>query len=107
MYQRCLVALAAVASILLPVWALARPAGSPAVIVVAAPWAPAGFAFDLVARADGAVLRGTGLTWVVVARSDDPGFPERLAAGGAWLVIDGSALAGCTGRAPVSQGTGS
>lgn len=104
MYQRCLFVVTILSSLGLPFWARARPPGSAALVVVGAPWAPASSVVDIVARADGSVLRGTGWTWVVVARSDEPGFADRLAARGAWLVIEGTDRTGCLGRAPTLQG---
>ena len=78
---------------LLPVLAMGTPRTGRPVVVVAAPWS--GAAVEAVARAGGLVLRGTAMDWIVVAVSDQPDFPARLRASGAWMIVDASAVAGC------------
>ncbi len=85
--------LSGLVALALPVAALGPRDGGP-VLVVGAPGTVLGA--EIVARADGALLRGTLVPWIVLARSDATDFPTRLRQAGAWLVLDASALGGCT-----------
>lgn len=85
-----------IAALALPIAAAMPGAGGP-VLVVGAPGAGPAAVAEIVARADGALLRPTVLPWIVLARSDAGDFDARLRQAGAWLVLDGTALAGCAG----------
>jgi hypothetical protein len=86
-----------IAALALPV-AVAMPGAGGPVLVVGAPGAGPASVAGIVAQAEGALLRSTALPWIVLARSDAGDFGARLRRAGAWLVLDGAALAGCPGR---------
>lgn len=60
------------------------------VAVFVSPLSPPGSAERLVEAARGSVVRATGMSSVVIARSDDPGFEARLRAAGAVAVVAAS-----------------
>ena len=71
------------------------------VLVIAPPGSSVVEILDLVGRADGRILRGTGLAWMAVAVSEHSDFPQRLRDAGAWAVVNASSVAGCpTTREP-------
>lgn len=85
----------------IPLLILGAPETGRPVLVIAVPGSAAARIFDLVGRADGRVLRGTGVTWMAVAVSEHPDFPRRLRDAGAWAVVNASSVAGCpTTREP-------
>ncbi len=86
----------AAAALALPI-AAAMPGQGGTLLVVGAPGAGPAALADIVARADGALLRSTTLPWIVLARSEAGDFGGRLRQAGAWLVLDGAVLAGCPG----------
>ncbi|HET8726595.1 MAG TPA: hypothetical protein VFO41_03700 [Alphaproteobacteria bacterium] len=55
---------------------------------------------DAVARAHGTLVRGGGLPGVLVARSDDQDFSDRLHRQGALLVLDPIVAAACLPQEP-------
>ncbi|RVU20140.1 hypothetical protein [Methylobacterium oryzihabitans] len=65
------------------------------VVVIGAPGRTPREMADLVARADGRLVASTGTGNALVATSDRPGFPLRLYAAGAWLVLASAGPAGC------------
>jgi hypothetical protein len=68
-----------------------------AVIVVAWP-KPDGFAaIDVIARANGSLLRAGASRWAVLATSENPDFVHLLYASGALLVLNGGTAQGCGG----------
>jgi hypothetical protein len=83
-------------------WAGLRPPppGGP-VAAVFPPWWSAELAFAAAARAGAGAVVAAGSVWptLVLAPSPDPGLPDRLRAGGAWLVTDPAAFGGCSGKA--------
>lgn len=81
----------------LPVVGLAAvaPDGASEIAVVGAPWADVSRMAEIVASADGAIVRVGGLQNVIVAFSEHPDFAARLRAAGAWLVLDPLILAAC------------
>lgn len=84
----------AMAVSLIPLAATMAPrAGEP--VVVVAPFAGAG-AIGVMAAADGRLLAATRLDGLVIAASENPDFVTRLYRAGAWLVISGRLLTGCT-----------
>ena len=62
------------------------------------PWWSSARVFGAAAAADVAVLRGGAWPALVIVRPGDPGAPARLRARGAWLLLDGRAIAGCASR---------
>lgn len=85
----------------IPLLILGAPETGRPVLVIAPPGSGATRILDLVGRADGRILRGAGLTWMAVAVSEHPDFPQRLRAAGAWAVVNASSVAGCpTTREP-------
>ncbi|WP_181703631.1 hypothetical protein [Chthonobacter albigriseus] len=73
-----------------------KPGGHVAVILGPGSSEPA--AVGAIAAADGLLVDGTGQSWIVVARSDNPDFVSALYAAGAWLVIDAGFGFGCTNK---------
>ena len=65
------------------------------VAVVFAPGTSSAAAVSAVAAADGLLVRGGGWSNVLVVRSDQAGFAQRLRDAGAWLVLDPQSAAGC------------
>ena len=63
--------------------------------VVFAPGTSSAAAVSAVAAADGLLVRGGGWSNVLVVRSDQTGFAQRLRDAGAWLVLDPQSAAGC------------
>ncbi|GAB5463866.1 hypothetical protein [Hoeflea alexandrii] len=59
-------------------------------LVIVAPWSDPGRVIDVIGRAGGSVMNGTGAPYAAIAYSDDPGFTLRLFKSGAMLVLDGS-----------------
>lgn len=84
------------AALILPLLVGMPGAGGP-VLVVGAPGSGTAGIVDIVARADGALLRETLVPWIALARSDSADFSVRLRHAGAWLVLDASAFGGCLG----------
>lgn len=74
---------------------LTADAGSAEVAVVAPLWANAADAAEIVARSGGTIVASAGLSNVIIAHSDDPGFVSSLYRSGAWLVLDAVKLRGC------------
>lgn len=64
-------------------------------VVFAAPGAGPARASAIVARAGGELVAATGLGWAVIARSNVPGFSDRLYDSGAVLVADSAVAALC------------
>jgi len=85
------------ASFVASAWLELRPADEHFVAAVFPPWWDAARSTDAVAAADGAVIGWGGLASIVVTRSDQPGFPIRLHAAGAVLLLDPSGLISCFG----------
>ena len=56
-------------------------------LVIVSPWSDPERVIDVIARAGGSVMNGTG---AAIAHSDQPGFTLRLFKSGAMLVLDGS-----------------
>jgi hypothetical protein len=65
------------------------------VAVLYPPWWSADRAFVAAGSAGGAVVREGAISSLLVARSPEPGFRDRLRATGALLLLDPKALAGC------------
>jgi hypothetical protein len=59
-------------------------------LVIVAPWSDPGRVIDVIGRAGGSVMNGTGAPYAAIAYSDQPGFTLRLFKSGAMLVLDGS-----------------
>jgi hypothetical protein len=74
---------------------LAPRAGQNQFAVIAAPWAGLMQAVEMVGAAGGEVVDAGGLSNVIIAHSDDPGFVKALYHAGAWLVLDPILLRGC------------
>lgn len=72
-------------------------AGQAQLAVIGAPWMGLDRMAELVAAADGRIVEAGGLSNVIVAQSDDPGFTAALYRAGAWLVLDPVVLRGCLG----------
>jgi len=73
------------------------PSGRPTAVFV-----PGGEGARVVVAAGGSLLRADG--FLVIARSDDPGFVRRLYAEGALLVLDAEDAGGCSGGAKSKAG---
>ena len=65
------------------------------VAVVVSPWAQAGEVIDVVARADGSIVRQGNWHWILLAQSDTADFVDRLYAAGALAVLDPVAFSAC------------
>lgn len=65
------------------------------VAVVVLPWTQAGEIIDVVARADGSIVRQGKWRWILVAQSDATDFVDRLYAAGALAVLDPLAFSAC------------
>ncbi|ODT22479.1 MAG: hypothetical protein ABS35_14770 [Kaistia sp. SCN 65-12] len=74
---------------------MAGDAQSKEVAVVAPPWADAADVAGIVARSGGSIVATAGLSNIIIARSDEPGFVSTLYQAGAWLVLDAVKLRGC------------
>ena len=98
--RRLVVLISATASVALPLLVLASPRAGLPVLVVAAPWSSPAATAAVVAEAGGSLLRGTPLSWIVVARADEAGFSGRLRRAGAWITLDASRIPGCPSTAP-------
>jgi hypothetical protein len=85
------------ASFVASAWLELRPADEQFVAAVFPPWWDAARSTDAVAAADGAVIGWGGLASIVVTRSDLAGFPKRLHAAGAVLLLEPSRLISCFG----------
>ena len=59
-------------------------------LVIVSPWSDPERVIDVIARAGGSVMNGTGAPYAAIAHSDQPGFTLRLFKSGAMLVLDGS-----------------
>lgn len=59
-------------------------------LVIVSPWSEPGRVVDVIARAGGSVMNGTGSPYAAIAHSDEPAFAFRLFKSGAMLVLDGS-----------------
>ncbi|MEH3146369.1 MAG: hypothetical protein PGN34_13695 [Methylobacterium frigidaeris] len=77
---------------------------TPSVVVIGAPGRTPHEMADLVARAGGSLVASAGHDNVLVATSDRPGFPLRLYAAGAWLVLAPGMIPGCGPGAPRPAG---
>lgn len=86
---------AAGAILLAPLVLLGSPAAGRPVAVVASPWATTSHVLELVAQADGRLLRSTAVPWVTIAVFEDPDFVSRLWRLGAWLTVDAAAAEAC------------
>lgn len=84
-----LIALAMVLSISL------HPKQSSSVAVVVSPWANVTEIVEIIAKADGAIVRQGQWHWVLVAQSDASDFVSRLYSAGALAVLDPVALGAC------------
>jgi hypothetical protein len=73
------------------------PRAGEAVLAVFSPLAPPATAVQAVARADGVVVAGTTVAWIVVASSDRADFVRRLEGEGAILVRGASGDWACNG----------
>lgn len=70
------------------------------VAVITNPWG-ARSAIEVIAAADGAIVRAGPWPWLAVAiDANDPGFRARLAQSGALLVVSPIALGACLGTDP-------
>ncbi len=69
---------------------------SQGVAVIFAPWTAADRTLMRAASAGSRFVRFGGLPFIAVVMPDDPHYADRAFAGGAWLVIDPKALAGCS-----------
>lgn len=78
--------------ILVGLWAI--PSGN-FVLVVTHPSAPPSTVMSIISAADGAYVRASRYPWISVAYSEKPGYPARLRAAGASLVINNLLAAGC------------
>lgn len=76
---------------------IAMPTGR-FVLVVANPTNSPATLHDIISEAGGSFVDATRFDWMAVAYSDAEGFPARLMAAGAILVIDHAFAAGCTER---------
>ena len=85
-------------ALLVPPLLLGAPEPGKPVLVVAWPGSDSAAAVDLVAKAQGHLVRSTGLPWIVVAVSDASDFAADLRHAGAWITLDASVLRGCAGR---------
>lgn len=74
--------------------ARATPQTGAPVVVVAPPWTSAA---ELAVQAGGRLIGPTDAPLGTLAIFDDPGFPERLRAAGAWAAFDGARLAALCG----------
>jgi hypothetical protein len=73
-----------------------RPASLEAgVAVIYAPWTGFDDAFRQSVGAGARFVRGGALPFIVVVLPDDSEFEQRVRAGGAWMLADPVALAGC------------
>jgi hypothetical protein len=73
-----------------------RPASFDAgVAVIYAPWIGFDDAFRQSVAAGARFVRGGALPFIVVVLPDDADFERRVRAGGAWMLADPVALAGC------------
>lgn len=67
-------------------------------LVLVAPWSDPARVIEVVARAEGSILNGTGAPYAAIAHSDKPGFFFRLFKSGAILVLDGSLASFCRSK---------
>jgi hypothetical protein len=65
------------------------------VAVIFAPWTKAERALSEAVEGGGRFVRFGGLPFIAVVTADDAGYPKRMLAAGAWLVVDPQALAAC------------
>jgi hypothetical protein len=65
------------------------------VAVIYAPWTGFDDAFRQSVGAGARFVRGGALPFIVVVLPDDADFEQRVRAGGAWMLADPVALAGC------------
>jgi hypothetical protein len=65
------------------------------IAVIFPPWWSAERAFTAAASAGGAIVREGAWSNILVVKSTDAGFVERLHAAGAWLLLNPQALAAC------------
>jgi hypothetical protein len=86
---------AALIAAVLAVAAVWPPQTGP-VAVFASPWSAG--AAGIVANAGGSLLASSVFPWVIVAKSDEPGFVQRLYDAGAILVTDPRLALGCRGE---------
>jgi hypothetical protein len=85
---------------LTPFLALAAP-GSDKVAVIGSPWTDERGMIAIIARANGLTVESGGHANVMIARSPDADFAQRLYHAGAWLVLSSGLVSGC--RSPTSQ----
>ncbi|TLP43769.1 hypothetical protein FDK21_16215 [Cohaesibacter sp. CAU 1516] len=65
------------------------------VVVFVPPWSSDTNVVEVIAAANGALLRGGKWHWIALAQSDDPGFVHRLYWSGAFFVGGGEAFSAC------------
>ncbi|MCP4932991.1 MAG: hypothetical protein GY927_02025 [bacterium] len=65
------------------------------VLVIGNPLKEAISTFNIVARAEGAVVDGTAFPFAIIATSKNPQFVEQLYNRGAWFVVSSRILTGC------------
>jgi hypothetical protein len=65
------------------------------VAVVYAPWTSSEATFTRTINAGARFVRFGGTSFIAVAYPDDPDYPARAFAAGAWLVLDPKVLAAC------------
>lgn len=65
------------------------------VAVIYAPWIGFDDAFRRSVDAGSRFVRGGAVSFIVVVVPEDGGFEQRVRAGGAWMLADPVALAGC------------
>ncbi|MGI6245323.1 MAG: hypothetical protein ACOYJQ_06110 [Pseudochelatococcus sp.] len=71
------------------------PRGQEQVAVVVWPWAGPARAVEVVAAAGGTLVAGARWPFILIARSPDSAFIDRLYASGAAVVFNPGILAGC------------
>lgn len=77
-------------------WLELRPADDNLVAAIFPPWWSEARSIAAVASADGAILGWGRFRTIVITRSDQPGFAERLHDAGALLLVEPSELTGCS-----------
>lgn len=83
------------ATLLVPLVLLGYPTAGRPVAIVASPWAGPSRGLELIAQADGRLLRLTAVPWVTIAVFEKPDFLSRLWRLGAWLTVDAAAAEAC------------
>ncbi len=95
-FDTALMAVVSLGALLVTAQAALKPSNPEnGVAVIYSPWTGFDDAFRQSVEAGSRFVRAGGVSFIVVVVPDDSGFEQRARAGGAWMLADPVALAGC------------